>query len=127
VSGDREEIERIKKNMRRDRLMDDVLRMARKARGTDEDRAMAEAELDAEGWTPPAVTPVAPSQQGERRAPGRPAWTQPTFWAAYREAQDRAGAAATDKEIAAQMGFEVQQLQRLVRRHNRPPRRTGPG
>lgn len=56
-----------------------------------------------------------------RRTPGRPGWEHPTFFAAYREARDRAGGpTAKDQAIADQMGFRLQQLQRLVRRFGRP-------
>lgn len=56
-----------------------------------------------------------------RRPPGRPAWTEPLFHGAYREARDRAGgAAALDKEIAAAWPMSLKRFQSLVRRFGRP-------
>lgn len=66
-----------------------------------------------------AETAAAPKHRG----PGRPTgWTPTTWWAAYREARDRAGGMiAADKTIAASIPMSLKWFQELNRRHGRPP------
>jgi hypothetical protein len=101
---------------------DELLRRATEyLKGSAEAQRLAREELDTEGWESPQPEVPRPSPGVRRRPPGRPAWTEKTFLGAYREARDRAGGlAATDKEIAAEMGLGLQQLQRLARRFGRP-------
>lgn len=122
MSGDRDEIERIKKEMRRERRLADTARLLGQWLGSPQDRETARRELEAEGSaTPPGKAPPGRPTKGIRRKPGRRGWSDATFWAAYREARDRAGGdVAPDKAIAAEFPMSLQQFQRLVRRHGRP-------